>query len=91
MNLPAPPPEVLACRGLSPAQRAELIRQAKKVAGPFVWGVKNRSAAAVQKATAELSRDGMAALAVVLAEALPPGDMRLAIITRTEDSEGRAA
>lgn len=79
------PPAVAACRGLSPTEREALIASAKDRALRFTWAVKARSAAGVHEATRGMSEDEWRALAVVLAEAVQPGSMRLALVARTVD------
>lgn len=80
-------PELAACRGLSPDRRAALITSAKAVAMRFTWAVKRGDAAAVHQVTRDMGRDEWAALAVVLAEGIKPGDLRLASVVRASDEE----
>jgi hypothetical protein len=80
------PPELRAQKGLSPSQRAALDAGAKQVAMRFTWAVKARHAAEIQRIAAGMSREELAALAIVLAEAVRPGDMRLQEVTRVPGS-----
>ena len=76
-------PEIAAARGLTPSQRAALDAAAKAVAMRFAWAVRARHAAEVQRVTAGMSRDQLAALAVVLADAVNPAT--LMAVTRAAD------
>lgn len=84
---PPLPPEVAACRGLAPDRRAALVTAAKAAAMRFTWAVKARNAAEVHKITEGMGRDEFAALAVVLAEGIKPGDLRLSLVVRAADDD----
>lgn len=53
----------------------------------FAWAVKRRSAAEVFHLTEGWGRDEWAALAVVLAEGVKPGDLRLLAVTRAPEND----
>jgi hypothetical protein len=78
-------PELAAFHGLLPAERARLDGAAKSRAMRFTWAVKARSAAEVERVTRGMTRDDWAALAVVLADGISPGDFRLLAVTKARD------
>lgn len=80
--------EIAEARGLTPRRRSELDAGAKAAAMRFAWAVRARHAAGVQRVTAGMTRDELAALAVVLADAVNPAT--LLAVTQVAD-DGRPA
>jgi hypothetical protein len=76
--------EIRSQQGLSPAERARLDAEAKAVAFRFAVAVKARDAAEIQRITGPMSREGLAALAIVGFEAVTDGH-RLLAVTRAAD------
>ena len=75
-------PAIAASRGLSPQRRAELDATAKDAAMRFTWAVKARNAAEVHALTRSWTWENAVAVAIVLAEGISPGDLRLLAVTR---------
>jgi hypothetical protein len=82
-------PAIAGCRGLPPQRRAELIAEAKQVAMRFRWAVTADNAAEIYRLVgARVQCPGcefLAALSLVLAEGVKPGDLRLLAVTKAVD------
>lgn len=67
------------------AKRAEAMAKVKRVAPQFRWAVARQDAPLIQKITNDLTRQELAALAIVLAEAISSGERLVAICHTTDD------
>jgi hypothetical protein len=88
MTRPKLPQALRDYHGISPQRRDEMITEAKKMAPRFCWAVKARNAAEVQRLIGGRDCEFLVSLAIVLAEGIKPGDMRLAIVARTPEDDG---
>ena len=77
------PPPVAPVPALTARETAAVLGRAGDAAFPFLAAVRSRNARAVRQAWDSLSRDGQAALAVMLAEAADP--MRLKTVKEGAD------